>query len=206
MRKVVIVFGLPGSGKGTQSKSIGARYGIPAITTGDILREKALQDEALRKSLAKGDYTPDEVIGEFLEEKIESIGGCDFIFDGFPRTLSQLKTQDELEKKYGLLTLPVYINIGPEVAINRLSARYVCDRCGLISAEPGVCSCGGHMKRRSDDHPDVIRHRLQVFEQETAPVIEVYRERGNLIIINGEGTQDAVSLRIYEKLDNYFKK
>lgn len=205
MRKSIILFGMPGSGKGTQAERLSRRYEIPIITTGDLFREKAKEDQEIHEMLASGVLMPDEMIVDLVAEKIRSYHGKSFILDGFPRKISQLEAYHELEKEIPLQTIPIYLDIETDEALKRLASRYVCHKCGKISTKPGICECGGSFDRRSDDEEETAKKRFDIFKKETLPAIEYYQKNDKLISINGLGTFDEVSERLYEKLDHYFK-
>lgn len=202
----IILVGPPGAGKGTQADSICAKYGIAHISTGDILRANVKAATELGK-LAKGymdagKLVPDELIIEMVESRIqESDAKAGFLLDGFPRTRRQAEELDSLLKKHGFsLDAVVELAVADEVAVKRLASRRLCAQCGEIyntvmklPKTEGVCDrCGGSIIQRDDDDEAVIRNRLAVYHEQTAPLIEYYRIKGVLCTIDATGSRDAV--------------
>jgi len=181
-----IIFGPPGSGKGTYASRLQAKLGVDVIATGDLLREIMKEDTPLGRKVKafveKGLLGPDEVVREVLKQRLEkSAGKKGFILDGFPRTIDQAKALERLAKIDGviLLTVPDHI------IIERLSSRRICKNCGevynlrfLKPRAEGVCDkCGGQLYQRSDDTAEVIKDRIAVYEKQTQPVLKYYKEK-----------------------------
>lgn len=181
-----IIFGPPGSGKGTYASRLQAKLGVDVIATGDLLREIMKEDTPLGRKVKafveKGLLGPDEVVTEVLKQRLEkSAGKKGFILDGFPRTIDQAKALERLAKIDGviLLTVPDHI------IIERLSSRRICKNCGevynlrfLKPKAEGVCDkCGGQLYQRSDDTAEVIKDRIAVYEKQTQPVLKYYKEK-----------------------------
>jgi len=181
-----IIFGPPGSGKGTYASRLQAKLGVDVIATGDLLREIMKEDTPLSRKVEafveKGLLGPDEVVTEVLKQRLEkSAGKKGFILDGFPRTIDQAKALERLAKIDGviLLTVPDHI------IIERLSSRRICKNCGevynlrfLKPKAEGVCDkCGGQLYQRSDDTAEVIKDRIAVYEKQTQPVLKYYKEK-----------------------------
>jgi adenylate kinase len=182
----LIIFGPPGAGKGTYAAKIAQKLRISVISTGDIFREEVQRNTELGKKVAeflrRGDLVPDAIVTDVLAKKIrmpESKQG--FILDGYPRTIEQAKSLDTITKIDAIIRLLV-----PEwIIIERLSNRRVCKKCGAIynlkylkPKKPGVCDkCGGNLFQREDDKPKVIRERLKVYEAQTQPLIEYYKDK-----------------------------
>ncbi len=189
----LVLFGPPGSGKGTYGERISARYGIPHIATGDLIREEIRRGTERGRRLAgyvgKGLLVPDEEVLAILRERL-SLPDCSrgFVLDGFPRTMAQAEALDRLSPPELVLNL----DVGEEVIVRRLSSRRICRTCGaiynLISApprRPGVCDrCGGELYQREDDKPEVIRRRLEEYARLTRPVLEFYARKGILRTIS----------------------
>jgi len=194
-----IFLGAPGAGKGTQAEILSLRLDIPHISTGEMLREELKKgtslSEKVRIYMAKGELVPDEVILEVMKKRLQE-EDCKkgFILDGFPRTLVQAKNLDrllsEIDKKIDRV---IKINVSRETAKKRLSARLVCQLCGADynletrpPEETGKCNlCGGELEQRIDDRQDVILNRLKVYEKQTQPLENFYREAGKLVEIDG---------------------
>ena len=181
-----IIFGPPGSGKGTYASRLRAKLGVDVIATGDLLREIMKEDTPMGRKVKafveKGLLGPDEVVTEVLKQRLEkSAGKKGFILDGFPRTIDQARALERLAKIDGviLLTVPDHI------IIERLSSRRICKSCGevynlrfLKPKAEGVCDkCGGQLYQRSDDTAEVIKDRIAVYEKQTQPVLKYYKEK-----------------------------
>ncbi|MFQ6068133.1 MAG: adenylate kinase [Candidatus Bathyarchaeia archaeon] len=180
----LIIFGPPGSGKGTYASRLQLKLGISAIATGDIFREMAKAETVLgkkvKKHMSNGELVPDSIVIEIVKEKI-SEENCKkgFILDGYPRTVEQAKALDNFTKIDAIVRLIV-----PEwIVVERLSSRRVCKNCGevynirfLKPKKEGICDkCGGELYQRIDDTPKVIKERLKVYERQTQPLLEYYR-------------------------------
>ena len=202
----LIFLGPPGAGKGTQAKKLVELLGIPQISTGDILREKKKEDSPLgkqiREIMAQGKLVPDEIVVEIVKERLAK-PDCEkgFILDGFPRTIPQAEALDKVLEEMGKkLDAVVYIEVPEEELIKRISGRRVCEKCGqeyhIIYKPPkveGVCDkCGGRLIQREDDKEEVVRKRIEVYNESTAPLIDYYEKKGLLKRINGVASMDEV--------------
>jgi len=181
----IVIFGPPGSGKGTYASRLKNRLGIAHISTGDLVREEIRNQTPLGKMIEKysssGTLVPDEIITEILKKGLSPELSKGFILEGYPRTVAQAK---ELEK---ITSIEVVVNliVPDSVIVDRLSSRLQCKACGAIYNEKtmkpktlGRCDkCGGELFRRVDDQPDVIRERLKVYREESEPVIDFYRSK-----------------------------
>jgi adenylate kinase len=202
----VIFLGPPGAGKGTQARRAAARWGVPQIATGDMLREAVAAGTELGRQakayMDSGGLVPDSVIiglvGEVLARPDARKG---FVLDGFPRTLPQAEALDHLLEERGLALDRVVLFRTPEAELlRRITGRRVCGQCGrnyhLASSPPakaGICdNCGGALHQRSDDEEATVRRRLAVYERDTRPVADHYRQRGLLEEIAGDGPVDQV--------------
>jgi len=211
-----IVFGPPGAGKGTYASRLAAELEIASIATGDIFRQEMKDKTALGKRIVhfveKGLLVPDEIVIEVLKKRISQPNSQrGFILDGYPRTIDQAKALERIVKIDGIIRLVV-----PEwVIIERLSNRRICRNCGAIynikySPKPKVdlkCDkCGAEVYQREDDKPEVIRERLRVYERQTQPLIEYYKE-GKTTFVTIENNQvDAPIEVILRKILDGLKK
>ena len=201
----VILLGPPGAGKGTQAVRIAEVLKVTRAASGDLFRENLSKGTELGKLaqtyMSRGILVPDDVtigmVNTWINSKEQSRG---FVLDGFPRNLIQAKAFDkELESKGGL-DKALHINVSKEELVRRLSGRLTCRNCQTpyhVSISPpkeeGECDrCGGEVYQRSDDMPEVVETRIQVYLSETSPLIDYYREAGKLAEVNGEGTIDEV--------------
>ncbi len=203
----LILMGPPGAGKGTQARLLGERFGIPHISTGEMLREEVQAQTELGKeaqrNMSRGKLVPDAVMLDMTAVRLglsDTAGG--FLLDGFPRTVSQAVALDSLLEKSGQeLDAIVAIIVEPEILVNRLSARRTCADCNavynLVAKAPrrmGICDqCGGtNLIQRDDDKPATIRERLRVYEKQTAPLLSYYLPSGRLREVPGDDTVAAV--------------
>ncbi|RLJ09984.1 MAG: adenylate kinase [Candidatus Aenigmatarchaeota archaeon] len=211
----LVFLGPPGVGKGTHAEIAGKEFSIPAISTGQILREEIEKGSELGKMVSKyvekGVLVPDEIVIEILKKRI-SQDDCKngFILDGFPRTLNQAKELETITH----IDLVVNFVASHETIIARISNRLTCRKCGAIyntlfmkPKVDGICDvCGGELYRRPDQDPAVVKKRLEVYEKETKPLIDYYKEKGILIDVNVEGEKDEVSKRIRKAILDFFEK
>ncbi len=198
----MILFGAPGSGKGTQAKELSERYNINKISLGDILRKEVKKSSSLGNTvkgyMERGVLVPDDVVAKVIEE---NIGGESFILDGYPRNLDQAVYLDNiLSKKNTALDIALYLDVDSQTIIKRLQMRRVCPKCGanyhLINMPPrkeGVCDlCGAELVQRKDDNPEVIKERINVFFKESKPLLGFYRDKNILISIDARNDKDKV--------------
>ena len=214
MKKIIFI-GPPGSGKGTQAKRLAGRFGIPHISTGDILREAVADGTALGKQadpiMKAGQLVPDDLmIGIIRERLAKPDAQKGFILDGFPRTVVQAEKLDTIVSGNGHGGLRVLQLLVPDEAIvNRIALRRTCAQCGAIyhlqnqpPATPDVCDkCGGSLIARPDDNEDAVRKRLDTFHRQTAPVATYYKTKQLLREVDGIGPVDRVFERIETALN-----
>lgn len=211
----VVLLGPPGAGKGTQAKVLQEKLDACQISTGDILRQAVAEQTPLGKQAAqyidRGALVPDDVIvklvGERLKEKDCERG---FILDGFPRTIPQAESLDGILKQMGLsLNRVLSVQVPRSVIIERLAGRRNCKNCGAMShvvfsppKKTGVCDyCGGDLYQRHDDEEETVGNRLKVYEEQTAPLVNYYRQRSVLREIDGVGSIDEISARVARALE-----
>ena len=211
----LVLLGKQGAGKGTQCVRLARHYVVSHVSTGDMFRAAVRSESELGQKVKSyidaGDLVPDEVtlaiVGERLNHPDTRSRG--FILDGFPRSVNQAKLLDELLSPIQL-DMVIDLHIPTEEALQRLNGRRVCSTCGAIyhvSKPPKydwTCdNCGGEVVQRDDDTDDAIRRRLQLYEAETAPLIDYYFERGMLVTVDGLGPTDEVAERLTEAIDRH---
>ena len=205
-----MLMGTPGAGKGTQGALLASRYGACHISTGDVLREAVRGGSKLgleaKRYMEQGLLVPDEVVIGIVAERLDGAdckGG--FLLDGFPRTVAQAKALDALLARRGQpLGGVLLIALPREDALKRLAGRRVCEQCGAMfhssfdpPAQADRCDrCGGRLVQRGDDREETVRHRMEVYARETAPVLEHYRAAGLLREIDGTGSREDVFQRV----------
>lgn len=192
----IIFFGAPGAGKGTQAEIVSKKLDIPTISTGNIIREAIKNGTEMGLSaksyIDAGKLVPDEVVIGIIKDRLD-MDDCKngFILDGFPRTIPQAKALDEMGVKIDVV---LNIEVSDEDIVNRMSGRRTCPKCGStyhIEFNPtkteGVCdNCGTELTVRKDDHPDVVKSRLDVYHSETEPLKAFYEEKGILRTVVGQ--------------------
>jgi adenylate kinase len=202
--------GAPGAGKGTQAKLLSGRLGIPHISTGDILREAGVAGTKLgqeaRSYMDAGRLVPDDVMVGIVEQRLRAADCAPgYILDGFPRTVAQAKALEALGQG---MTSVIELAVPRDELVQRLTGRRVCRSCGtmfhLVFTPPrtaGRCDqCGGALYQRDDDLETTIRNRMDVYAQQTAPVLEYYRAAGLLRDVSGTGSRDEVFSRVAASL------
>jgi len=207
----LVFIGPPGVGKGTYATAISKKYGIPHISTGDILREEVKKGSEIglkaREYMERGELVPDGIIIEIIRRRLaEEDCKKGFILDGFPRTLPQAEALDRITR----IDLVLNFVAPDEVIIERLSGRRICRVCGAIyhvkympPKVPGKCDkCGGELYQREDDKPEVVRRRLEVYRKRTEPVIQYYRDKGVLVDVDASEQADVVVPRIVRVLES----
>lgn len=210
----LVMLGRQGAGKGTQCAQLARRYGIPHISTGDMLRAavKAGTDIGARAKgyMDRGELIPDDVMIDVVDEQLDDPGvaGGGFILDGFPRTVRQAEALAGIVAPLGGLTAVVDLDVPVPVVLERLASRRVCVDCGANystdapPADPWNCdACGGRVVQRADDTPEAIQRRLDLYEAETAPLVAWYADKGLLEIVDGLGTAEEVTARLVVVVD-----
>jgi adenylate kinase len=212
----IVLLGAPGAGKGTQAKQIAERYGIPQISTGDILRKKMAELGTEAKDMNTGKLVSDNLVNGLVAERL-SQPDCQrgFILDGFPRTVAQAEWLDQelAVRDFGGVHLPAVV-ISVEVSYNqllqRLTGRRTCPVDGKIyniySQPPKIESkcdfCGAELVQRKDDKEEVISERLKSYERQTLPLVEYYRRRGRLRQVNGELSVEQVTAAVFRLIES----
>ena len=208
MKKVLILLGPPGAGKGTVGKRLSEDWKIPLISSGDILREnvkrKTLLGKKAKEYMDKGELVPDSIVTELIKERIKEDDCKDgFILDGYPRNKRQAEILDEILKN-NTDVLVVNLIADDDFLVKRLANRRVCEKCGAIyhlvnipPKKPGICDiCGGKLIQREDDKEEVIRNRLEVYREKTSPLLEYYSKKGILKEVRGDQILDNTLLQI----------
>ena len=210
----ILFLGAPGCGKGTQSKILIERYGIPQISTGDLLREemgsKSDLGAKIKDIMAKGEFVDDELVLSLVSKKIDG-EECKkgFILDGFPRNLTQAKSLDVLLSKISKsIDYVMLIDVPDEVLIERCTGRLLCDTCDYIGNKDRGENVGdpcpvaeGTLYQRDDDKEQTVRNRLKVFKEQTSPIIDFYQDKGILQRLVGGNDPELLSSKIIEILD-----
>jgi adenylate kinase len=213
--KALVLFGSPGSGKGTQAKMLHSCLAVPHISTGDMLRDairrKTPVGLAVAETMHAGSLVPDEVVNRLVEERLTEPDAVDgFILDGYPRTRAQAEHLCGWLKGRGIVEVVIHLAVDYNVIIARLTGRRQCPRCGTLynivsqpPKQPDVCDLDGEkLVIRNDDSESVIRERLEEYEKLTRPVLEFYRTAGHpLIVVDGSSdTPDVIGKKICQAL------
>jgi adenylate kinase len=210
----LVLVGPPGAGKGTQAEFISEHFGIPKISTGDIFRTNVSGGTDLGKLAKKymdaGDLVPDEVTNAMVRDRLSQDDAKDgFLLDGFPRNVAQAKVLDGMLDDFGSsLSVVLELDVDQDEVVRRLSGRRSCKKCGHVwhmefdpPTRPGICDrCGGELYHRDDDEPATVRHRLEVYIAQTAPLVQYYSARDQLVAIDALGTVEDVTERAIEAL------
>lgn len=210
----VVLLGPPGAGKGTQAKFLQEQYGGCQVSTGDILRKAVAEQTPLGKEASgyinRGALVPDDLIVDLVAERLkEKDCAQGFILDGFPRTIPQAQSLDEILKKMGIaLNGVLSVQVPQKVIVERLAGRRTCRGCGALyhlAFDPpkteAICDrCGSELVQRDDDREETIVARLKVYDTQTAPLANYYRERNLLRNVDGVGTVDDIRTRIIQAL------
>jgi adenylate kinase len=212
-----VLVGPPGAGKGTQAQFLSSHLSIPKISTGDIFRDNVSHSTALGRRaqayMERGDLVPDEVTIAMVTDRLaDDDTGAGFLLDGFPRNVPQAETLKKM-----LLVMDTRLDVVLELVVDddevvrRLSGRRTCRRCGRVwhtafdpPLRPGICDdCGGELFQRDDDREETIRHRLEVYQQQTAPLVAFYADEGILLGIDATGPVDEITARALSALRRF---
>jgi len=206
----LIIFGPPSAGKGTQAQKLSKKYGIPQVATGDLLREAVAKQTPLgvkiKSYLDTGKLGPDDLIVQLIKERVskpDCKGG--YLLDGFPRTMGQAKELDKMTQ----VDLVLNIAVDFEALVERAVGRRICPKCAAVyhvkfntPKNAGVCDkCGAQLIQRDDDKEATVRNRLKVYQEQTAPLLEHFRAKGNLIDIDGSKGIDDVFSQMTRAID-----
>ena len=204
----IVLLGAPGAGKGTQAQKLVEEFGVAHISTGDLLRAAVKAGTTLgvkaKSYRDNGQLVPDKLVVDLVTERLDADDAQKgFILDGFPRNTAQAVTLDSALAEMGRsLDAALLVDVKPDVIVKRLSSRRTCKECGY-TAPAGVdsCpSCGGEMYQRDDDKPETIQKRLDVYENQTAPLVEYYRGKELLKSVDGDRPVDEVYADVKELL------
>jgi adenylate kinase len=203
----IVLLGAPGSGKGTQAKLLVKKHKVPQISTGDLLRDAVAAETALGKQakplMEAGQLVPDDIVLGLIRERLQDEDAASgFILDGFPRNLAQAEALDELLRELRMpLQGALLIEVDVDVLLQRLGGRQTCESCGQmynIYTSPSRlfdrCDvCGGNLRQRVDDNEETIGNRLRVYEMQTLPVVDYYRDQNKLRRVNGSGEVEQIA-------------
>jgi adenylate kinase len=213
----LVLLGKQGAGKGTQAARMSERYAIEHVSTGDLFRAAAAAGTAAGREaeqyMNRGDLVPDELTLRIVEERFAEDGLVDqgFVLDGFPRTLPQAEKLEEVLDGHPL-DLVINLDVPTEIVLDRIAGRRVCEDCGTtyhVNAPPKdnwTCDvCGRRVVQREDDTEDAVMRRLELYEEETVPIIDFYRKLGKLVVVDGTGDGDDVFARLVAHVDQRLK-
>lgn len=209
----LILLGAPGAGKGTQAEVICNAFEIPAISTGNIIREAVKNGtelgEKTKSYLDAGALVPDELVIALVKERLAQ-PDCQngFILDGFPRTVPQAEALDKMEVRIDTV---LDIEVADEKIVGRLSGRRVCSGCGASyhleykpSKQEGICdSCGADLIQRKDDHPDTVLERLRVYHEQTEPLKDYYSAQGKVTVVYGQDEVKDTTALVLKALEAF---
>jgi adenylate kinase len=209
----LIILGRQGAGKGTQCVRLSRHYVVPHISTGDMLRaavrERTEVGLMAKEVMDSGGLVGDDIMIALVDERLKRSDAQTrgYILDGFPRTVYQAEALDKITVERPI-HLVIDLDVPREIVLARLSARRVCRDCGTnytatgLERQPWICEvCGGDVQQRDDDTPEAVNRRLDLYESQTAPLIEYYASQGRLQVINGVGHPDQVFQRTTEVID-----
>jgi adenylate kinase len=213
----LVLLGKQGAGKGTQAIRLADHYGVGHLSTGDLFRAAVAAETGVGKEVERfldsGELVPDDIAIRVVDQSFSgsgplSVGG--FVLDGFPRTLVQA---EQLERVVAdrPLDLVIDIDVPTEVVLDRIAGRRVCENCGrtyhvnMPPTNDWTCdTCGGAVVQRGDDTAESVSRRLELYEQQTVPIVDFYKGLGKLVVVDGVGTGDEVFERIVNEIDEHF--
>jgi adenylate kinase len=215
----VVLVGPPGAGKGTQAQFLASHLSIPKISTGDIFRDNVSHGTKLgrqaQKYMERGDLVPDEVTIAMVTDRLgDEDTQAGFLLDGFPRNVPQAETLKKLLTSWETrLDVVLELVVDDDEVVRRLSGRRGCRRCGRIwhvvfdpPVKPGICDdCGGELFQRDDDREETIRHRLEVYQQQTTPLVSFYADEGTLLGLDATGPVDEITERALSALRRFMR-
>ncbi|HUO82618.1 MAG TPA: adenylate kinase [Gammaproteobacteria bacterium] len=216
----IVLLGAPGSGKGTQAQKLVARYGIPQISTGELLREAVAAGSALgrqaKAAMDAGELVSDDIVLGIIRERLRrKDAAAGFVLDGFPRNETQAEALEAMLDALGQpLDCAVLLELDTDALLQRLTGRRSCTGCGRIynvhtspPARDGICDhCGGSLERRADDNEETVRNRLQVYRSRTRPLIGFFKRRGLLRVVDADGDIDEVFERLVSVIEQTRKE
>jgi adenylate kinase len=215
----VVLVGPPGAGKGTQAQFLASHLSIPKISTGDIFRDNVSQGTALGRRaqayMERGDLVPDEVTIAMVTDRLaDEDTQAGFLLDGFPRNVPQAETLKKMLLSWDTkLDVVLELVVDDDEVVRRLSGRRTCRRCGRIwhmsfdpPTVPGICDdCGGELFQRDDDREETIRHRLEVYQEQTSPLVAFYADEGTLLGLDATGPVDEITERALSALRRFMR-
>lgn len=206
----LVLLGPPGAGKGTQASVMAKRFEVPHISTGEMFRDNVARGTPLGREaegyIKAGKLVPDAIVVGMVRDRLRGADALEgFILDGFPRTIAQA----EALKAVTDLDIVINLHANPETIVDRQAGRRSCPKCGAVyhvrnnpPRKPGVCDrCGSALVQREDDQEEVVRKRLQEYEEKTRPLVDYYRRASLLVNVDGEGPIEEVSERIVEAIE-----
>lgn len=206
----LVLLGPPGAGKGTQASVMAKRCEVPHISTGEMFRDNVARGTPLGREaegyIKAGKLVPDAIVVGMVRDRLRGADALEgFILDGFPRTIAQA----EALKAVTDLDIVINLHVNPETIVDRQAGRRSCPKCGAVyhvrnnpPRKPGVCDrCGSDLVQREDDQEEVVRKRLQEYEEKTRPLVDYYRRASLLVNVDGEGPIEEVSERIVEAIE-----
>jgi adenylate kinase len=215
----LVLVGPPGAGKGTQAQFLSSHLSIPKISTGDIFRDNVSHGTALGRRaqayMERGDLVPDKITIAMVTDRLaDDDAGSGFLLDGFPRNVPQAETLKKLLSAWDTrLDLVLELVVDDDEVVRRLSGRRTCRRCGRVwhatfdpPSRPDICDdCGGELFQRDDDREETIRHRIEVYQQQTSPLIAFYADEGILLGIDATGPVDEITDRALTALRRFIQ-
>jgi adenylate kinase len=212
----LVLLGRQGAGKGTQATRLSEHYDVVHLSTGDLFRAAVAAGSAVGHEvegfLDRGELVPDEIVIRVVDEHFAEGGPLDdgYVLDGFPRTLPQAEALERVLDGRAL-DLVIDVDVPTDVVLDRIAGRRVCENCGTtyhVNLPPTVnwtCDkCGGAVVQRADDTEEAVGRRLELYEQQTVPIVDFYKGLGKLVVVDGVGDGDDVFRRIVNEIDEHF--